>query len=126
MSGGDFDNDGDVDILVANNGEAPLLLRNEGGNKNNWLGLHLVGTKSNGAATGAVITWQADGTKRSRLKTSGGSYLASHDPREILGAGRAPRIESLEIRWPSGLVEKWTNLPINTYIRIIEGKGIKN
>ena len=126
MSCGDFDNDGDVDVLVSNNGEAPLLLRNEGGNKNSWLGLQLVGTKSHRAAVGALITWQADGVKRSRLKTSGGSYLASHDPREILGAGRAAKIMSLEIRWPSGTVEKLTNLPTNTYIKIVEGKGIQN
>ncbi|HST50451.1 MAG TPA: VCBS repeat-containing protein, partial [Pyrinomonadaceae bacterium] len=86
MAVGDFDNDGDLDILVSNNGEPPLLLRNEGGNRNNWLGLQLVATKSNPAAVGAVITWTAGGVKRSRLKTAGGSYLASHDPREILGA----------------------------------------
>ena len=85
MAVGDFDNDGDLDVLVSNNGEAPLLLRNEGGNRNNWLGLQLVSTKSNPSAVGAVITWQAGGVRRSRLKTSGGSYLASHDPREVLG-----------------------------------------
>ena len=69
MAAGDFDNDGDLDVLVSNNGEAPLLLRNEGGNRNNWLGLQLVATKSNPAAVGAVIMWQAGGIKRSRLKT---------------------------------------------------------
>src|ERR1041385_9568044 len=55
---GDYDNDGDLDVLISNNGEAPLLLRNDGGNRNNWLGLQLVSTKSNPAACGAVITWQ--------------------------------------------------------------------
>jgi len=89
MATGDFDNDGDLDVLISNNGETPLLLRNEGGNKNNWLGLQLVATKSNPAAAGAVITWQAGGLKRSRLKTAGGSYLSSHDPREVLGLGSA-------------------------------------
>jgi hypothetical protein len=126
MTVGDFDNDGDTDVLISNNGEAPLLLRNEGGNRNNWLGLQLVATKSNPAAVGAVVTWQASGLKRSRLKTGGGSYLASHDPREILGLGRAPKVESLEIRWPSGTIDKLSNLPINTYIKIVEGRGIKN
>jgi hypothetical protein len=126
MTSGDFDNDGDADLLISNNGEAPLLLRNEGGNRNNWLGLQLVGTKSNPGATGALITWQAGGAKRQRLKTSGGSYLASHDPREILGAGRAGKIDSVEIRWPSGLVDRLSNLPINTYLKVVEGKGIKN
>jgi hypothetical protein len=124
MAIGDFDNDGDLDVLISNNGEAPLLLRNDGGNRNNWLGLQLVGTKSNPAAVGVVITWQAGGVKRSRLKTAGGSYLASQDPREILGLGRATKIDSVEIRWPSGRLDKLTNLPINSYIKVVEGEGI--
>jgi len=124
MATGDFDNDGDLDVLISNNGAAPLLLRNEGGNKNNWLGLQLVATKSNPAAVGSVITWQAGGMKRSRLKTAGGSYLSSHDPREILGLGAAKKIDYVEIRWPSGKIDKLTNLPINTYLKVIEGEGI--
>jgi len=124
MATGDFDNDGDLDVLISNNGEAPLLLRNEGGNKNSWLGLQLVATRSNPAAVGATITWQAGGMKRSRLKTAGGSYLSSHDPREILGLGAAKKIDYVEIRWPSGKIDKLTNLPINTYLKVIEGEGV--
>lgn len=124
MTVGDIDNDGDADVLVSNNGEAPLLLRNEGGNRNNWLGLQLVSTKSNTAAVGANITWQAGGIKRSRLKTAGGSYLASHDPREVLGLGSASKIDTVEIRWPSGVVDKLSNLPVNTYIKVVEGQGV--
>jgi hypothetical protein len=121
---GDFDNDGWIDILVINNGEAPILLRNKGGNGNNWIGLNLVAGKgSNPGAIGAVITWTAGGIKRSRLKTSGGSYLASHDPREVLGLGKATKLDSLEIKWPSGKVDKLTDLPINQYIKIVEGQG---
>jgi enediyne biosynthesis protein E4 len=122
MSVGDFDNDGDLDLLISNNGEPPLLLRNEGGNRNHWLGLQLVSTQSNPAAGGAILTWTAGGVKRSRLKTTGGSYLASHDPREILGLGAATKIDSLEIKWPSGKMEKFTNLPIDQYTKIVEGK----
>lgn len=123
MSVGDYDNDGDLDLLISNNGEPPLLLRNEGGNRNHWLGLDLVATRSNPAAGGAILTWTAGGVKRSRLKTTGGSYLASHDPREILGLGAATKIDSLEIKWPTGKIEKFTNLPIDQYIKIVEGQS---
>ncbi|HKP10669.1 MAG TPA: CRTAC1 family protein, partial [Blastocatellia bacterium] len=121
---GDFDNDGDLDALISNNGQAPVLLRNQGGNRNNWLGLQLVAAKSNPAAVGALISWQAGGVKRTRLKTAGGSYLASHDPREVLGVGAAAKIDSLEIRWPSGKVDRMTNLPLNTYVKVVEGEGL--
>jgi enediyne biosynthesis protein E4 len=123
MATGDFDNDGDLDVLVSTNGEAPLLLRNDGGNKNNWLGLALVATKSNPAGVGAVITWQAGTLKRSRLKTGGGSYLSAHDAREILGIGNSTKIDSVEIRWPSGTIDKLTDLPLNTYVKVREGSG---
>jgi hypothetical protein len=123
LSVADYDNDGDLDVLIINNGEAPVLLRNEGGNRNNWLGLQLVSTRSNPGAVGAVITWEAGGVRRSRLKTSGGSFLSSHDPREILGIGKATKIDSLQIKWPSGRVDKLTNLPLNKYIKVVEGGG---
>jgi hypothetical protein len=125
MAVGDADNDGDLDVLISNNGEPPLLLRNKGGNLNNWLGVELIATKSPAPAVGAVITWQAGGVKRSRLKTGGGSYLASHDPREILGIGRAAAVESVEIRWPSGKIDRLTNPPVNTYIKVVEGEGVE-
>jgi hypothetical protein len=123
MAIGDFDNDGDADVLASNNGEPPLLLRNQGGNKNNWLGLELVAKKSNSAAVGAVITWQVGTLKRTRLRTGGGSYLSSHDPREILGVGTATKIDSVQIRWPSGIVDKLTNVPLNKYLKVVEGVG---
>jgi hypothetical protein len=117
---GDYDNDGDPDALVVNNGAAPLLLRNDGGNRNNWLGLQLVTTKSN---VGAVITWQTGDKKFARLKTSGGSYLASHDPREILGAGPDGKIDWVEIRWPDGAAERVEKPKMNSYLKITEKKS---
>ena len=123
MAVGDFDNDGDADVLASNNGEPPLLLRNQGGNKNNWVGLNLVATKSNSAAVGAIITWQVGSVKRTRLRTGGGSYLSSHDPREILGVGAATKIDSIEIRWPSGATDRLTKVPLNKYIKVVEGAG---
>ena len=124
MAVGDFDNDGDADVLASNNGEPPLLLRNQGGNKNNWVGLNLVATKSNSAGVGAIITWQVGSTKRTRLRNGGGSYLSSHDPREILGVGTATKIDSVEIRWPSGATDRLTNVPLNKYIKVVEGAGL--
>jgi hypothetical protein len=124
---GDFDNDGAVDVLISVNDSAPLLLRNTAAKDNHWLGLKLVGTKSNRDAVGARVTYQAGDLKRSRMKVGGGSYLSSHDPRIVLGFGKRTKIDWLEIKWPlpSGAVEKFTDLPIDRYITIVEGQGIK-
>ena len=102
LAAGDYDNDGDLDVLVSNNGEAPLLLENRATAGNHWVGLRLKATKSNPAAVGTIITWEAGGRKRRRFKTAGGSYLASHDPREILGLGVSADVDSIRIEWPSG------------------------
>jgi len=123
---GDYDNDGRLDVLVGNNGEAPVLLKNNGGPGNHWVGLRLMGTKCNRDAVGALITWSVAGVKRSRLKTAGGSYLSSHDPREVLGLGAATRLDWLEIRWPlpSGRIDRYTDIPVDRYLGVVEGKGI--
>jgi len=125
LSVGDYDNDGDLDVLVINNGEPPVLLRNEGGNRNNWLGIELAAKRGNPGAVGAIISWEAGGRKFSRLKTAGGSYLTSHDQREILGAAKSLKIDRLEIKWPGGGVDRFTNLPVNKYIRIVEGSSVQ-
>jgi hypothetical protein len=124
---GDFDNDGAVDALVTVNGDAPLLLKNVAATGNHWLGVRLIGKKANPDAIGARITWQAGDLKRTRLKVGGGSYLSSHDPREVLGIGNRLKLDKLEIRWPqpSGRIETFTELPIDRYITIVEGSGIK-
>ncbi len=125
MAIGDFDNDGGIDVLVAVNDSAPVLLRNNLGNQNHWLGVKLVGKKSNPDAVGARITYQAADLKRSRTKVGGGSFLSAHDPRIVLGIGKRPKIDWLEIKWPqpSGAIERFTELPIDRYITIVEGKG---
>ena len=124
---GDFNNDGAVDVLIAVNNGAPVLLKNLAAKGNHWLGLRLIGEKANPDAIGAIITWQAGDLKRRRLKVGGGSYLSSHDPREVLGIGPRNKIDKLEIRWPkpSNRVDVFTELPIDRYIRIVEGVGVK-
>ena len=121
---GDYNNDGRLDVLVGNNGGAPLLLKNNVAG-NHWLGVKLQGTTCNRDAVGATITWTAGGVTRSRYKSNGGSYLSSHDMREVLGVGQATKIDSLEIKWalPSGRVERFTDVPIDRYVTIVEGKG---
>jgi hypothetical protein len=123
---GDYDNDGAVDVLVMNNGGAPVFLKNNAAKGQNWLGIKLEGTTCNRDAIGTRITWKAGGKTMRRLKNNGGSYLSSHDLREVLGIGSAGKIDELEIRWaaPSKQVDKFTDLPLNRYIRITEGKGI--
>ena len=127
MAIGDFNNDGALDVLVAVNGGAPVLLKNVAAAENHWLGIRLVGKKANPDAVGAKISWQSGDLKRSRLKVGGGSYLSSHDPREVVGIGKRTKIDKLEIRWPqpSGRVETFTDLPLDRYITIVEGVGIK-
>jgi hypothetical protein len=127
MALGDYDNDGAPDVLVANNGEAPLLLHNRAAQGNHWAGLRLVGLGCNRDALGARLTWSFGDAKCTRLKTSGGSYLSSHDPREILGLGTAAKLDWLEVKWPapSGKVERFTEVPIDRYVVITEGKGMK-
>ena len=122
---GDFNNDGAVDVLISVNDGAPLLLKNTAAAGNHWLGLHLVGKKSNCDAVGARITYQAGDLKCGRMKVGGGSYLSSHDPRIVLGLGKAAKLDWLEIQWPlpSGKIERFTDLPSDTYITIVEGEG---
>ncbi len=122
---GDFNNDGGVDVLISVNDGAPVLLKNNAAKQNHWLGLHLVGRKSNPDAIGAHVTYQAGDLNRSRMKAGGGSFLSSHDPRMVLGLGQRSKVDWLEVHWPqpSGAVERFTDLPIDRYITIVEGTG---
>lgn len=125
MAIGDFNNDGAVDVLISVNNGAPVLLRNNAGTQNHWLGIKLIGRKSNIDAVGARITYQAQDLKRSRMKVGGGSYLSDHDPRIVLGIGKRTKIDWLEIKWPlpSGAIERFTDLPVDRYVIIVEGQG---
>jgi len=124
MAIGDFNNDGGLDVLVSVNNGVPLLLRNNIGAENHWLGIKLVGKKSNSDAVGARVAYQAQDLKRSRMKVGGGSYLSSHDPRMVLGIGKRPKLDWIEVKWPlpGGMVQRFTDLPIDRYITIVEGE----
>ena len=123
---GDYDNDGAVDVVICVNGDAPLLLQNKAAKGNNWLGVKLEGVSCNRDAIGARAYWLAGGKRRCRMWNGGGSYLSSHDPRQVLGIGTAASIDELEIHWPgpSKRIDKLTELPVNRYVRIVEGKGV--
>jgi hypothetical protein len=122
---GDFNNDGAVDVLISCNNEPPVLLQNNAGRQNHWLGLKLIGKKANIDAVGAVVSYQAGDLKRSRMKVGGGSYLSSHDPRMVLGISKRAKFDWIEIKWPqpSGLVQRLTDLPVDRYITVREGQA---
>jgi enediyne biosynthesis protein E4 len=126
---GDFDNDGDVDVLVMNMNEAPLLLRNEYFNKstrgpNNWLMLNLIGTKSNRSAIGARVTLKTGAQLQFQEVTSQSSYYSYNDHRLHFGLGQNKKADSIQILWPNGDREVLDNVPANKIVIVKEGSGI--
>ncbi|MDX2153179.1 MAG: FG-GAP-like repeat-containing protein [Bryobacteraceae bacterium] len=122
MATADLDNDGDLDVVVSNSGAAPLVLRNQGGHAGGFVGLDLTATKSAAGAAGVTLRWRAGGRESSRFRAAGGSYLSSHDAREVLGLGGAG-CEWIEVRWPSGIVDRIEKPSAGRYLKVVEGKG---
>ena len=118
---GDIDNDGDLDVLVMGVGEPARLLRNDGGNRNHWLGVRLEGARSNRDGVGAVVRVMAGGRERVKARAGGTSYASASDPRLLFGLGSTPQVERLEVRWPSGLVSVMTDLRADRYLTVREG-----
>ena len=117
---GDLNNDGQVDAVIGVIDDAPLLLRNMG-TRNHWLGISLLGAKSNRNGIGArLIVTGSTGQKQYFDVTNAGSYLSSNDPRIVVGLGAARGVRSIEVRWPSGRVQTISNPAIDRYMRISE------
>jgi enediyne biosynthesis protein E4 len=120
----DFFNDGAVGLAVVCRGDYPEILRNVGGNQNHWLEVLLIGTKSNRDGNGSVLKLTAQGFVRVEQAKGGSSYMSASDPRIHFGLGKRTRIDSLEITWPSGHVDRLTDVPIDRIVAIKEGVGI--
>ena len=122
---GDYDNDGDPDILVTTNGGPAYLLRNDGGNQNRFIKIKTAGTKSNRDGIGAKITiYPIGGAKRWQVVRSGSSYCSQSELPVTFGLGIVERIERVEIEWPSGKVDKLTNVAVNQLYLVKEGIGV--
>jgi hypothetical protein len=123
VAAADFDNDGAVGILVNNSHDHPSLLKNLG-DKGNWVLLKLEGTKSNRDAIGARVTVRVGDHQQSQEVRSGGGYISQSDFRLHFGLGKATKADAVEIRWPSGLVQRLENIPGNQIVRIRESIGV--
>jgi hypothetical protein len=120
---GDIDNDGDVDLLVTNNGQPADLVRNDGGNRNNAVLVRVIGKESNRDGIGTRIRATTGARTQVREVKAGSSYLGQNDVRVHFGLNRATRIDRLEVRWPSGRVEVIQNIPANHIVTLVEGEG---
>jgi hypothetical protein len=120
VAAGDLDNDGRVDLVVVHRDAPAVMLRNEtqGGH---WLGLRLHGTHSGRTPIGARVLCRAGGRSRVRWLTSGTGYLSFSDQRLWFGLGSASRAEHLEVRWPSGTVQTWSEVPADRILDLREG-----
>jgi hypothetical protein len=121
---GDFDNDGDLDILVNNNGQPPQLLRNDGGNVNHWLEILLIGDKSNRDGVGARVKLAAGDLVQYDQRKGGMSYQSAQDPRLHFGLGLHTQVDAIEIIWPSGMVTRLVNIKSDQIIAVKEGLGL--
>jgi hypothetical protein len=122
---GDYDNDGDVDVLVLNMNDLPSLLRNDGGNKQNWIKIKLIGTKCNRTAIGARVRILTGKHVQMDEVHSGSSVMSQSDLRLHFGVGKAQSIDVVEVKWPTtGKIERFTEVKANHILTIREGSGI--
>ncbi|HMD49680.1 MAG TPA: CRTAC1 family protein, partial [Bryobacteraceae bacterium] len=121
---GDFDRDGDLDVLLTSNNGPAHLYRNDGGNKNKWISIRTVGTKSNRDGIGATVTVASASGKQWNVVRSGSSYASQSDLALVFGLGQDSLVSSIEVAWPSGTKQKFTHVAANQFLTIDETRGI--
>jgi enediyne biosynthesis protein E4 len=121
---GDIDNDGDVDVVVTNAAGPVRLLLNQVGNRQHWLGLRLVGADGRRDMLGArVAVIRSEGPTLWRRARADGSYASANDPRVVVGLGRSTAVRAIQVTWPSGRVEEWSDVAVDRYTIVREGSG---
>ena len=118
---GDFDHDGDLDVLITTNHGPAYLYRNDGGNRNHWAHFKLEGVQSNRSALGAVVTIESASGKQTQTVHSGSSYCSQSDLALTFGLGKDDTIRNLDIQWPSGKRDHFTDVKANQFLKIREG-----
>jgi hypothetical protein len=116
----DIDNDGDLDAFIVNNNQRSFLLRNDGGNRNHWIAIKAVGRVSNRNGIGARVKVISGDLVQVEEVRSGSSYLSQNDLRVYFGLGRRERVDRVEIRWPSGIVQTLDEMAIDRIHRVEE------
>lgn len=120
---GDYDNDGDVDIYVVNSNQRAVLLRNDGGNRNHWLGLQLVGTQSNRDGVGARIYVGAGELSLMEEVRAASSYASGNDLRVYFGLGSRSRVDTVRVRWPNGIVQILQDVVADQILTVVEAES---
>jgi len=121
---GDFDRDGDLDVLLTSNNGPAHLFRNDGGNRNHWISIRTVGTKSNRDGIGAKVTITSASGKQWNTVRSGSSYASDSDHALVFGLAQDPTVNSIEVAWPSGTKQTFSNVGANQFLIIDESRGI--
>jgi hypothetical protein len=119
----DYDRDGDADVAVNQLNGPAALLRNETTPVGGWLQIELIGIRSNRSGVGAVLTVDLGQHLLVRTQQAGSGYLSCGEQRLTIGVGEAARVKRVSIRWPSGRQESWADLPVNAFLRLVEGTG---